>query len=79
MAGDPAVRNRTFEQPEHAMAGSNIWTIDAALVIDPLITVITLSECCCLQTGHPNCTFESASKVADPCNSSASRPQIAAS
>ena len=96
------VRNRSFEQPEDTMAGSNNCSFDGVSVAEDVTVrnrmpeatlpnrilqhldtptrfnykttifgqickasaadVITLGECCCLQTPHANSTFDSASK-----------------
>lgn len=84
MVGDLAVRNRSFEQPEDTMAGSNNCSFDGVWVVEDVTVrnrmpdatlpsrilqlqnynfgqickasaadVITLGECCCLQTSHP--------------------------
>lgn len=102
MVGDFVVRNRSFEQPEHTMAGSKNCSFDGVWVVEDVTVrnrmpeatlpsrilqhldtptslqlqnynfgqickasaadVVTLGECCCLQTPHPNSTFDSASK-----------------
>lgn len=44
MAGDLAVRNRTFEQPEHAMARSNICTFDGGSQQKMLLRIKRICE-----------------------------------